>query len=281
MNSFGKLEFGGRYSVSNLGNVRSNEWTIHSSDGRHWTLPSKLLTPNPIHESDYLVVSLTDVCKKMHSVLVHRLVACHFVPKTCHSYDTVNHVNKIKTDNRACNLEWCTYSQNIEHAMWSGNDKRCRPCTCLNDGNTFKSINEACKFYHVYHDFVIHHLVSKYDPSCKELQFMFVDNEKVDSIQDMMMLNTARVHTNVLEDTIPSLKNEIWKPVPGYESYMLFSNLGRLKRACYVKQLPSGRKLHYREKLYPLHSNGFTVTINGTQHYLNKSTLLKSLFNTK
>ena len=108
---------------------------------------------------------------------------------------------------------------------------------------------------------------------------MFVDNEKIGSIQDMMMLNTARIDTNVLNDMIPSLKNEIWKPVPGYESYISFSNFGRLKRMCYVKQLPSGRKLHYREKLYPLHSNGFTVTINGIQYYLNKNTLLKSLFN--
>lgn len=92
--------------MSNLGNVRSNEWTVHSSDGRHWTLPGKLLTPNPIHESDYLVVSLTDICKKMHTVLVHRLVACYFVTKTCYAYNTVNHINKIK--------------QIIVHVTWSG-----------------------------------------------------------------------------------------------------------------------------------------------------------------
>ncbi len=63
----------------------------------------------------YQVVSLYSSSVKPKLAKVHRLVAENFV-----SGDTKLHRNGIKTDNTAPNLEWCTNSQNKQHAFDSG-----------------------------------------------------------------------------------------------------------------------------------------------------------------
>jgi len=49
--------------------------------------------------------------------LVHRLIATAFIDNP-HGYETVNHINEIKTDNRIENLEWCTLQQNLAHSRY-------------------------------------------------------------------------------------------------------------------------------------------------------------------
>lgn len=96
-----------QYEVSNFGEVRS--W--------HKGQPKLLSTP-PVKEGSYHAAHLHKGGKNV-SVLVHRLVAAAFIPNP-DKKPQVNHINGIKSDNRAENLEWCTQSENNLHAFSSG-----------------------------------------------------------------------------------------------------------------------------------------------------------------
>ena len=76
----------------------------------------KTLRENP---NGYMIASLALGNGDQKQVLVHRLVALHFLPNP-YQYPEVNHADGNKNNNNIDNLEWCSPQQNAQHALRTG-----------------------------------------------------------------------------------------------------------------------------------------------------------------
>ena len=101
--------FGEKYKISKNGYVKS------------CARKEEIILVPSISRRGYERVTLYSTENGKKEYPIHRLVALHF----CEGYRSdlqVNHINEIKTDNRACNLEWVTGLQNARHG--TGNMRR-------------------------------------------------------------------------------------------------------------------------------------------------------------
>lgn len=110
--------FEGLYQVSNLGRVKSldrTEWSVRNNSPRKRS--GRMLKPSKNNRGYEYVDFYKD--GKPERMTVHRIVAIAFLSNPG-KRETVNHIDGIKANNRAVNLEWMTLSENINHAYKTG-----------------------------------------------------------------------------------------------------------------------------------------------------------------
>jgi len=108
--------FGGFYSVSNHGRVRSKERRVKMAWGER-IAPERIMKGSLIGHG-YLSVIFTfkGTIKRFY---IHRLVGLYFVINP-HNKPQINHINGDKLDNYFENLEWVTTKENLQHGFRMG-----------------------------------------------------------------------------------------------------------------------------------------------------------------
>ena len=127
----------GIYDVSDKGRVRSYR------KGKHGICK----TPKILKGQKGLYKTVT-LCRdnRKTTTYVHRLVAEQFIQNP-NNYRVINHLDGDKYNNRVENLEWTTYSGNIQHAIRSNLCGKCKKVICKETGETYISITEWGKMF--------------------------------------------------------------------------------------------------------------------------------------
>lgn len=106
----------GIYEVSEMGRVRSLDRYCRVGGGGVNFVKGRVLQPEI--RRGYSILKLCDGGVRKR-VFVHRLVADAFVENPEYK-PQVNHIDGVKQNNTAANLEWCTAFENVEHAKRLG-----------------------------------------------------------------------------------------------------------------------------------------------------------------
>ena len=112
------IGYEGLYEVSNFGRVRSCNRILKNTTNNIWQNFKGRMLKQDIGDRGYYCVRLCKNNKSKH-LYVHRLVLETFIPNP-ENKEQVNHIDGNKRNNRVDNLEWCTVSENIQHAYDTG-----------------------------------------------------------------------------------------------------------------------------------------------------------------
>ena len=126
-----KIECSTCHEVSNLGRIRK--------------ITTKRLLHPGLNTYGYPHFSYNNN-GKMKDMTVHKAVAIAFIPNPEHK-PQINHKNGVKTDNNVNNLEWCSCSENIQHAYNIGLKKgpKIKVVKCVETGRIYDSMQEASR----------------------------------------------------------------------------------------------------------------------------------------
>jgi hypothetical protein len=137
--------FEGRYQVSDLGRVKSlahpQRYVLRNGQ-EHYRMTREKIIAQQNNNSGYPLVHL-HLDNKRTAVTVHTLVAEAFVEPL--EGETVNHIDGVKTNNAASNLEWATYTENHNHAVETGLNKQAHRVVDPRTGQVYASRSKAAK----------------------------------------------------------------------------------------------------------------------------------------
>jgi hypothetical protein len=99
-------------------------------DGRIFSKKRNKFIKPRLHSGGYHQVSL---CKdgKYKNHYIHRLVGVHYIDNPDNK-PQIDHINRIRTDNRVCNLRWTTRSENCCNKGLKQNNKTGHICIYKN-----------------------------------------------------------------------------------------------------------------------------------------------------
>jgi len=150
------------YEVSNYGSVKSKQ-----QNKKEKILKLRL------NKFGYARVMLQNKGLKKE-VLVHRLVAIHFIENLLNK-NQVNHIDCNKLNNNVDNLEWCNQSENMIHSLNNGRNKKAREIVRGIDTEfiVYKSIKEASLKNNV-STASIHQCLKGKSKTCKGYKWMYL-----------------------------------------------------------------------------------------------------------
>ena len=102
----------GYYAASTLSRIISLGRFVRNKNGIKWKKPI-LLKQTLCLTTGYYIVAFSKNNKPKY-VSPHRLVAETFIPNPC-NYPCVDHIDTDKTNNKVCNLRWCSYMGNMNN----------------------------------------------------------------------------------------------------------------------------------------------------------------------
>lgn len=136
----------GYYQVSNLGRVKSLDRYIDNK-GRRQFIRGVNLKPGK-DRGGYSYVILQKNSKK--TILLHKLVAQAFLTNP-YNKPQINHIDGNKQNNCVDNLEYCTPSENVRHAIKIGLANNNKPIVMISPNGKilkrFESAAEAQRFF--------------------------------------------------------------------------------------------------------------------------------------
>ena len=224
-----------KYEVSNMGNVRVKE--------------TKYIMKPFTNEAGYLRISISNDTIKRKKFYIQRLVANEFLPNL-ENKPTVNHINNNRLDNRLCNLEWSTMSEQNIHKHKTN--------------NKFEKRRDIKAIWRL--DLNTSEKLEKYNSTTQAVKWI-KQNNLTNSLNELNLRqnlinvsngknNSAYGYKWLYEDfETNSFEDEIWKEI-GIDNYFV-SNYGRIKKKEEIRKLkPNAHgyiKIKINNKSYSVH----------------------------